>query len=387
MEKKDVENIGLAAPYFHPHVGGVESHVYELAKHLSARGYTVEVLTSNSENVAPEEPMDGFVVRRAKCWGKPFTTPIAPGIKKLVRQGDYDLIHVHTPPPITDLFVLSAARKQNVPSVLTYHCDLELEKIGKYAVGLYNRALQRRVLSMADSLVVTTTGYGRTSRSVWHIEPHVVPNAVDPTEFHPQIDGVCIRDKLGLDRDDFMVLFVGRLVPHKGVQHLIDAVAVLNRDMGKKAYLVVVGKGPHEIFLRERARKVRCEKVIFAGRVSREDLPRYYAAADVFVLPSISRLEAFGIVTLEAMASGKPVLVSNIPGVRDVVDDGVEGLIIEPLDPKGTAKKIAWVMEHPEEARRMGEMGRKKVEEKYNWSKVVEMILNVYRETVRKKRR
>jgi glycosyltransferase involved in cell wall biosynthesis len=120
------------------------------------------------------------------------------------------------------------------------------------------------------------------------------------------------------------------------------------------------------------------DRIIFTGKVSHHDLPRYFAACDVFVLPSISRLEAFGLVVLEAMASSKPVIISNIPGVMELVTDGEEGLLTEPMNVEDLAEKINILMADPKLRKSMGEKGREKVVREFTWDKVVSQIERTY---------
>jgi len=122
------------------------------------------------------------------------------------------------------------------------------------------------------------------------------------------------------------------------------------------------------------------DRVIFTGRVSRDDLPSYFAACDVFVLPSVSRLEAFGIVALEAMASGKPVVVSDIPGVREVITDGREGVLADPVNPEDLALKIRALLADDKKRAEMGRAGRATVEKTFSIESVADQVEAVYRE-------
>ena len=121
------------------------------------------------------------------------------------------------------------------------------------------------------------------------------------------------------------------------------------------------------------------DRIRFLGRVSEENLPRVYAACDVFVLPSVSRLEAFGIVALEAMATGKPVVVADIPGVREVIEDGREGLLADPVNAQDLAEKIQRVLSDPEARRTMGRRGREKVLDSFSIERVTDQIEALYR--------
>ena len=172
-----------------------------------------------------------------------------------------------------------------------------------------------------------------------------------------------------------MVLFVGRLVPHKGVEFLLEAVHRLRPS----ATVVVAGEGPQRQALQRSAEALGVgTRVVFAGGVPHEELPTYYRAADVLVLPSISRLEAFGLVGLEAMASERPVVLSDIPGVREVIEDGKEGLLAPPADPEGLAARINELLDDPGRRREMGARGRERVLRLFTWDVVGAQFRDIY---------
>jgi phosphatidylinositol alpha-1,6-mannosyltransferase len=171
------------------------------------------------------------------------------------------------------------------------------------------------------------------------------------------------------------VLCVGRLVQHKGIEQLIDAMPLLPPP----ARLLIVGEGDMRAQFEERARaSAASDRITFLGRATHAELPDIYRGCDVFVLPSVSRLEAFGIVALEAMASGLPVVASDIPGVREVVEEGVEGRLANPLDPRDLADKINDLLVDPLRRARYGRNGRAKVLRDYTWEHVAARVHEVY---------
>jgi glycosyltransferase involved in cell wall biosynthesis len=264
-----------------------------------------------------------------------------------------------------------------VPFVLTHHCDLEIPLPGGAAiVEVYRRTLGRSTVRAADVLIATTMTYAQTSRSLWsRADVEVVPNAVDPTRFTPEGgDAEAIRERHGLGRAP-VALFVGRLTHHKGIEELIQAAAMT----GPHVRHVIVGDGPRRAALEAMARDVAPGRVTFAGRVRSEELPAYYRAASVGVLPSTSRLEAFGIAALECMASGRPVVVSRIPGVEEVIEPDVTGLLAEPVDPEDLARQIRAVALDPERAAAMGKAARERVLERFTLPRIVDRLLDVYR--------
>ena len=366
-------------PYFFPHFGGVESHVLGLSENLIKMGHDVEVVTSRYSRMPETETLNGIRITRLPQWINMFNTPIVTSIRQFVRRTHADIIHVHSPPPFTERFAAKGAKEAGKPFVVTHHCDLELKGLfGNTAVNFYQKFLGKYPLEVADRVISTTESYATTSRTLWDTDVTVIPNAVDIKRFNLENKGELIRDKYSI-RNDPLALFVGRLVPHKGIGILIRSLTYTRT--GK---LMIVGDGPYKKWLIDLVKKLDLnERVIFVGPVDDYWLPSYYSATDVVILPSTSRLEAFGIVGLEGMASGKPLILSDIPGVRDVISEK-EGYIVEPLDPNAIAEALDKIWDAPDMAREMGKRGRKRVETLFSWEKVSKDVEEVFNEILTK---
>lgn len=361
--------IAQVAPYFHPHVGGVESHVEGVSAELARRGHEVTVVTSRVEGAPREETRDGCRIVRAAEWANLFTTPVTPGLANALAAARPDVAHAHSPPPLSSWLASRWTARTRTPFVLTYHCDLEIALPGGASVvEAYRRTLGRATVQRADAVVATTRTYAQTSRALWSRgDVDVVPNAVDAARFAP--DGP-VAD-LGRRK---VALFVGRLTHHKGIEQFIRAAQWTGPDVQH----VVVGEGPRRHAFEQLARETAPGRVHFAGRVSPEDLPAYYRAASVGVLPSTSRLEAFGIAALECMSTGRPVVVSDMPGVTEVIEPGVTGLLAEPLDAADLARKIARLAADEELARSMGKAARARVLERFTVDRVATALEGIY---------
>jgi glycosyltransferase involved in cell wall biosynthesis len=344
------------------------------------QGDQVTILTSRfSKHLPGLERRQGIVVRRVPTPFVAFRTPFMPAMHKEVLKGKWDIVHSHSPPPFASYFACTAANTMGIPHVLTYHCDLEIPvpALGPVMVALYRESLDRYTMSHSEQVVVSTQTYASTSRLVWRYDPDVIGAAIDAERFHPTVDGSIVRRHLGIPPPEkgHMVLYVGRLVPHKGVEFLLEAVPKFRPS----AHLVVVGSGPWRTELVQSVRRRGiADRVTFAGGVPWEELPQYYRAADVGVLPSISRLEAFGLVGLEGMASQRPVVLSDIPGVREVIEDGKEGLLSRPVDPNDIAEKVNILLDDPELRDSMGRRGRKRVLENFTWDVVGNKFRDLY---------
>ncbi|MBI4393651.1 MAG: glycosyltransferase family 4 protein [Euryarchaeota archaeon] len=363
-------------PYFRPHVGGVESHVEALAGSLARLAVQVTVLTSRGKGEAREEKIGPVRVVRLPTFANLFMTPVSPGIARFLREDSFDIVHSHSPPPLSAYFASRARSRGRFKHVLTYHCDLEIPgPLGRLAVATYVASLGESTLRGADGVVATTKTYAETSRELWkRPDIEVIPNPVDCARFRPDLDGSALRDRLKLGNAR-VALFVGRLTHHKGVEDFVRSAAFTARDVVH----VVVGDGPQKRALEGLARSTGvAHKFAFVGRADNHDLPLYYNLSDVVVLPSVSRLEAFGIATIEAHACGKPVVVSDIPGVREVITDGETGLVAQPFDPEDLAEKISRVLADAQKAKAMGVAARKHAIETYETGRVAKKVLGFY---------
>jgi glycosyltransferase involved in cell wall biosynthesis len=368
-------------PFFAPHVGGVESHVGIVSTELSRRGHNVTVLTSRHERSLPVKERDprGFDIVRTPSLGTLFATPITLSVGKTLEDIDADLFHIHYPPPVTSFFAVRTLRHRDTPICLTYHCDLALGGItGRLVSGLYQKIFLPLTLDVPDRIIVHTIGYGKTSRFLRDVPLAIIPSLVDTTRFQPREDDASLRKQLRAEGKRIL-LFVGRLVPHKGVDDIIRALPMLPEDV----VLVVVGDGPDLDSLQDFASSRGLQqRVRFAGGVSAEDLPRYYSIATLFVFPSQNRLEGFGLAPLEALASGKPVVVADMPGVREVVSQGEDGLLAQPLLPEDLAAKCMTLLNDPARVESMGRKARENAMTKYSISVVVDRLEKLYQELV-----
>ena len=369
--------IAQVSPWFSPHFGGVESHVRSLSRELARRGHEVTVVTSQHDRtLSAEETVDGFRVVRVRPRFIFMQTPITPRMRGSLRALSADVVHAHSPPPLASHYAGAVASERGIPYVVTYHCDVELPSaFGSVVESIYRRSLGADTLRNADQVIVTTRTYAATSRAIWRYNPSVIPNAVDHRRFRPDVDGSAVRAKLRIPPEVPIVLLVGRIVPHKGVEHFVEAA----RYVPDARFLVAGGGSSLDAMKRLALSMGVADRVRFLGRISDDRLPEVYAACDVFVLPSVSRLEAFGIVALEAMSTGKPVIVADIPGVREMIEDGRDGLLADPVNPRDLAEKIRRLLSDPKARRTMGARGREKVLESFSIERVTDRIEAVYR--------
>jgi starch synthase len=286
----------------------------------------------------------------------------------------FDVLHAHSYGFHHTLSAWLAARVADRPFVLTPHFhpqwSMELGPRRRHLRAAFDAVMKRSLLEGPDAIVCVSREEAR-----WLAPPrperlHFIPNAVHPAPFAAARGGP-LRERLGLRGPS--ALFVGRLAANKGLHTLLDAW----RAMPEDATLLVAGDGHLARELRERAaREGLGDRVRLLGAVSDEELRQAYAAADVFVLPS--EYEAFGIVLLEAMAAGKPVVATRVGGMPEVVEEGRTGLLVPYGDAPALATAMGEVLGDPKRARAMGEAGRDRVQAGFTWDAVVTKVERLY---------
>lgn len=365
------------SPFYHPHAGGVESHVRSLATEFTRQGHEVTVLTSRFDRTLPEEEtLDGYRVVRARTLAVLWNTPLDIGVGALARRLPADVVHIHYPPPMTGFFATRGLRGRTVPVCLTYHCDLYLPGgVGRLLTAVYERVFLPPTFRNVDRFIVHTQSYGRTSAALRGRRLEVIPSSVDLERFRPDHGGDEVRRMLGIEGKRVLA-FTGRLVPHKGIDALLRALVELPDD----TVLLVVGRGPRLPDLTATARRLGVEdRVRFCPNVADPDLPRFLHAADLFVFPSQNRLEGFGLAVAEAMAAGLPVVIADMPGVREVIEPGVEGVLVEPLIPSDIAAKVRALLDDPARRARMGAAALDRAQQRYGVEVVAGQLLTLYR--------
>jgi rhamnosyl/mannosyltransferase len=360
----------------------VETSTYELARRLVKKGLEVEVHASKTGSNPSIEYVEGMKVIRHRTLFMLFRAPVNPAIPMaILKRKDTDVIHVtSTYPTISDLGLIFG-RIIRRPVVLAYHFDGVADGfLGLVLQRLYSRLFAKCVSLFATAIVSPTRTYAEASPVLGGLGKSiaVIPNGVDLKKFNPCVDGHEVRKRFDIPEGAKVVLFVGRLVPFKGLEYLFEGVSKM---LGEREDLVlmIVGEGELKGKLMDLARRMGIDRnVVFTGRVSESLLPHCYGASDLFVLPSVGSPESFGIVLIEAFASGKPVIATCLAGVNEVIRPGVTGLIVPPKDSEALACAIRTLVSNNELRREMGRRARLLAEEKYDWNRIVNRYLEVY---------
>lgn len=328
--------------FYPPDMGGIQMVMYNLTEVLNkVENVESDVLCSNTSYNYTEERKNTYKIYRTKSLGIYFSTSISPQMIFKLREiiHDYDIIHIHLPDPMANLALFLTPIK-NKKIIVHWHSDILKQK---YILKLY-QPLQSWLLRRADKIIVTSPKYaeGSISLQAFREKCIVVPIGIDQKRLKATASKVkYIRDTY---KNKKIIFSLGRLVYYKGFQYLIESA----KYMSDNFIVLIAGSGPLESELQQSIEKHKLNTHVFLlGSVKDEDLGNYYAACDLFVLPSIEKSEAFGIVQIEAMSYAKPVVATNIPGsgVAWVNQDKYSGLNVSCKNPKALAEACHTILD------------------------------------------
>ncbi|HRA01236.1 MAG TPA: glycosyltransferase [Thermoflexales bacterium] len=368
---------------YYPILGGIENHIRRLAEAQSAAGHTVTVLVTDPVvgNRSSISQMNGVRLVREARQVNVQSAPISMQFAGAVRRetNGADIAHLHAPYPIGEACNLFFGRAKK--TVITWHSDIVRQKtlLRAYAPIL------RQVIARADCIVPTSMVYAQTSPWLKNNvgKCHVIPLGVDDVTFHPaSADDAATRDLRAsllarVPSAKMLTISAGRLRYYKGFDDLIRAMPTLPAEVAA----VIVGIGPMEAEWKALAQQMGvADRVIFAGEVSDAELPVYYRACDLFVLPANARAEAFGTVILEGMASGLPVVCTDVGSATSWVNQHEQtGYVIAPHDPAALAGRIGAFAQSPALRASMGAAARARVEAEFTEAKMIERVEALYR--------
>ena len=364
--------IALVCPYDWSRPGGVQAHVRDLARHLVRGGHDVLALAPGPAPAPDDEP---WVRGVGRSTGVPFNGSVAPicfdprvwpAVRRALRAHEPDVVHVHE--PFAPSVSMAGAMLSPAPVLATFHAyyergsahDLLYAAARPLLIPVWRRLAARIAVSEPAASIV---------RARMGVTPRVVPNGVDVARF------------AGAEPADLppgrRVLFVGRLERRKGFSTALAAFASMARRRSD-LQLVVVGDGPEQLAVDQLGARIR-SRVHMLGRLSDADLARCYAAADVFVAPSTGQ-ESFGLVLVEAMAAGVPVVASDLPGYRAVMRGGEAGRLVPVGDADALAAAVDALLDDPAAAARLACAGRRRAAE-FSWETVCAALETIYAET------
>jgi D-inositol-3-phosphate glycosyltransferase len=385
--------------------GGQNVYVAQLAKHLARLGYLVDVFTRRDSESQEQvvEWLPGVRVVHVPAGPAHFIPKEAmlPHMEQFGRflirfarrqKIPYDLVHANF--FMSGMVAQQIKRKLGIPFVMTFHALGRVRRLSQGQADGFpdiRFAIEESLMQDADRIIAECPQdqhdmeqlYGAPSERI-----DVAPCGFDPDEFWPVT--VDARQQLGLDRDEFIILQLGRMVPRKGVDNVIRALSILQRQYQVQARLLVVGgnaEQPDPVTTPELGRLMGLaqslgieQSITFTGQRQRDQLRYYYSAANVFV--TTPWYEPFGITPVEAMACGTPVVGTAVGGIKTTVVDGETGYLVPPNDPDALSERLAWLQQHPQMAQRMGWAGMRRAYQHFTWRNVATQVANVYENAI-----
>ncbi len=366
--------IGLVTPYVYPLPGGVNEHVRFLYENLRLRGHDVRIISSSH---GLQRSSEGDVIRIGKGFSMPSngsmgTITLSPRyvsqVQAMLAREQFDLLHFHEPfVPFLSLVLLHQSKSVNVATFHAYAGFSPAYELGKRTLSHYAARLHGRIAVSAAARHFVDRFFPGDYK--------VIPNGVDVGRFHRAVPIARWQD--GCPN----ILFVGRLEDRKGLPHLLKAFRLV-RKTGVECRLLVVGSGPQEREARRYVMTRGLQNVEFLGRVSDAEKAQLFKTADIFCSPATGR-ESFGIVLLEAMAAGAPIVCSDIHGYKGVVQRGRQALLVQPGDTKGLASALLELLSDSELRARMGAAGLVRAEQ-FSWESVTAKVDEYYGFVIRR---
>jgi len=362
--------IAMVSPYDFTWPGGVTAHVTQLARELGRSGHEVQVLAPHSPSRESQDadlhvplgrsvplPSGGSIARVSLSWW------LYPKVRALLRKEQFDIIHLHEPmAPILPLCVLEFSDSVNVG---TFHASYARQHLYRITHPIIKRWQQRLHGNIAVSPAAR-----RYVNNAFPGDYEIIPNGIDFKHFSTDVAPMPQYQDGKIN-----ILFVGRLEKRKGLRYLLEAYGKLKWDL-PNIRLIVVGPGNPDKESYRVMSSQNLQDVEFVGLVSYDDLPRYYASADIFCSPATGA-ESFGIVLLEAMSAGKPVVASDIEGFRGVMTHGEQGLLVPKKDSNALAEALGMLARDPELRRKLGGNGNRLAKE-YRWEVVAGRVEAYY---------
>jgi phosphatidylinositol alpha-mannosyltransferase len=366
--------VALVSPYDYAYPGGVTAHIAHHAHQLTSLGHSVKIIAPSS---SPSND-DGNVIHL----GRPIPVPsggsvarislsvwLQPRIRALLEKEQFHIVHLHEPlAPVLPLAILHRSAAVNVGTFHAFHGSTRIYRLSSFLLKYWFNKLDGRIAVSQPALNFVSKFFPGDYR--------VIPNGINVEHFATPASPIP-----DLCDGKINILFVGRMEKRKGLQYLLGAFAQLQLNI-PNVRLIVVGPGKVDEHCLRILSERNISNVVFTGGVSYQDLPRYYQSAHIFCAPATGK-ESFGIVLLEAMAAGKPIVASRIEGYSSVIKDGVEAILVPPSDEDVLAQALARLVQDPLLRETMGAKGRANVRE-YTWQSVTAKVVDYYRSLLAK---
>lgn len=348
--------------YFPPIEGGIEKHIATVCEGLKDK-YQMQVLVSSRCKKLVKDNVNGIDIIKLPELFRLQSAPACPTMPLWMRKLNADILHFHLPCPTAVISYLVSKPKGKV--VVSYHSDIVRQK---WAMGFYGPILND-FLHRADRIIAASPQYRDSSPFLNKLKDKcsVIPYGIDPYKTNGNPGAIN-------QEGSPLLLFVGKLRYYKGLEYLVKAM----KDIDAK--LIIIGTGNEGQMLKDLTNKMNLQdKIIFKGFVSENELASYYNACSIFILPSILRSEAFGIVQLEAMSSGKPIVSTNLnTGVTYVNQNNITGFTVPPKDSNALSQAINKLLSDKNLRETMGRNAKLRTEKEFSKELMLDRISNIY---------
>ena len=364
-----VLHLGKLCP---PNEGGIEIFSYDLLEYLNSKGIKADLLCFGSKTA--KSSYKGFDYFECKMNIKLNSAPLSYDFIKIFKriEREYDIIHIHSPNPLAEFLSLFTDKK----IIIHWHSDIVKQKISYR----FYKPIQQKVLKKAHKIICTSPQYLETSKQLRDFKENavIIPLGLNPSRLKASNEKVTksLKAKIGNKK---IVLSIGRLIYYKGFEYLIKAGKYIKDDVA----IVIVGGGPLYENLKDMVKALNLEnKVYLLGRVDK--ISSYIKESDLFCLPSVERTEAFGLVLVEALYFGKPLITTNVEGsgMNYVNQDGITGLVVPPRNPKALADAINKILSDNNLYERFSKNARERFKE-FDISSIGDKIVSLYEEVLR----
>lgn len=349
--------IVITVPLFLPKwIGGAEVATYNIAKHLAERGHEVHIITTLDESLAEEEKTkEDIYIHRILSRKIRFIGVVVFWYKVLLKIRNLNPDIIHTQSLIHNAPVMFSNIIFNFPYII-YGRGSDV-----YFPKEPNKSISKLALKNASGVIALSEDMKKEMNKICNRDDiSVLPNGIELNKFKG------ISEKKLFKKKEKTIIFVGSLRPVKGVKYLIKAMNTINKETDTN--LIIVGDGIDKEGLKTLVEELNLQDCIhFVGKIPNEDVPRYMAQADIFALPSLS--EGFPVVVVEAMASGLPIVTTNVRGLPEIIKNGENGFVVEPQNSEHMAEKILLLLKDEQLYRKISENNKVKAEE-YSWDKI-----------------
>lgn len=366
---------------YYPLIGGAEVFAQTLAEYLVKKGDEVDIVTTRPDRrLSRLETINDVVVHRVTLGRIKYLSYVA-GYFRLLwhllgldKVRDYDLIHAVSD-GLPSIVATSIKKLRGKPYLITIQGGSITPGYKKNLSGRIAKKLQQWSFRSADAVHVISRKLREQTEQLGAHNPIVIPNGVNASIFRP-LNKAALRKKHGFLQDEKIIVGVARLIPRKGIDYLIRATAKVAQHL-PNLRLLIIGDGIQRAELEKLILQVElAAKAQILGIVSHDQVPQYFSMADVFVIPSL--YEPLGIVTIEAMACGVPVIGTEVDGIPDVIEDGKNGILVPPGDDEQLAEAIMKLLRDEDTRNRFAQEGLETVKQKFLWEIVLMRITDVY---------